>query len=73
MLPDPPPGWSALQQRARQAKSAKELAALIDEMNLLLTECEKAARDADGLRKAAGQAPGLARKARKKTAGKRKG
>jgi hypothetical protein len=41
----PPPGWAALQERARQTKDPKELAQIIDEMNALLTEYEKASRD----------------------------
>ncbi|MFZ3264449.1 MAG: hypothetical protein WA172_10650 [Terriglobales bacterium] len=45
MLPDPPPGWTALQERAKQAKDPRQLAAIIDEMNRLLTEYEKAAGD----------------------------
>ncbi len=45
MLPDPPPGWTALQARAKRAKDPRELAAIIDEMNRLLTEYEKAAGD----------------------------
>jgi D-serine deaminase-like pyridoxal phosphate-dependent protein len=43
MLPDPPPGWTALQERAKQAKDPRQLAAIIDEMNKLLSEYEKAA------------------------------
>ena len=45
MLPDPPPGWTALQARAKRAKDLRQLAAIIDEMNRLLTEYEKAAGD----------------------------
>jgi len=51
-LPDPPPGWLALQEKARTAKDAKELSAIIDEMNALLSTYEKAAGDGhlpDGL------------------------
>jgi hypothetical protein len=54
MLDDPPPGWTALQERAKQAKNARELAAIIDEMNRLLSEYEKAAGNghSEGLRPA---------------------
>ena len=45
MAPKPPPGWTELQERAKQAKDPKELAAIIDEMNRLLTAYEKAAGD----------------------------
>jgi hypothetical protein len=44
-LPDPPTGWIDLQARAKRAKNAEELAAIIDEMNQLLSEYEKAAGD----------------------------
>ena len=44
---DLPPGWLTLQERARRAKDARELAAIIDEMNALLAEYEKAAGDGD--------------------------
>jgi len=43
MFPDPPPGWHALQERAKRAENADELARIIDEMNRLLREYEKAA------------------------------
>ena len=54
MPPEPPPGWTELQERAKRAKDAKELAAIIDEMNRLLAEYEKAAGDGhkDGQRPA---------------------
>jgi len=42
-----PPGWLTLQEQARRAKDARELAAIIDKMNALLTEYEKAAGDGD--------------------------
>jgi len=41
MLPDPPPGWAALQEAARRAKDPAELARIIDQMNKLLTDYEK--------------------------------
>jgi hypothetical protein len=44
MLSNPPPGWIALQERAKQAKDARELAAIIDEMNNLLALYEKKQR-----------------------------
>lgn len=44
-LPDPPTGWLDLQARAKSAKNAEELAAIIDEMNKLLSQYEKAAGD----------------------------
>jgi hypothetical protein len=40
-IPDPPPGWSALQAKARRAKDPSELASLIDDMNRLLSQYEK--------------------------------
>ena len=45
MLPNPPPGWLALQKRAKEAKDPRELAAMIEEMNELLRQYEKAAGD----------------------------
>jgi hypothetical protein len=45
MLPDPPPGWAELQQAARRAKDATELARIIDEMNKLLAKYENASGD----------------------------
>lgn len=47
MLPDPPPGWSELQKRAREAQTAQELSAIIDEMNRLLSNYEKATDNKD--------------------------
>jgi len=41
----PPPGWIALQERAKQVKDPRELAAIIKEMNQFLAECEEAAGD----------------------------
>jgi hypothetical protein len=43
MLPNPPPGWEKLQKKAREAKDAKELSTIIDEMNRLLSTLEKSA------------------------------
>ena len=45
MSPEPPPGWSTLQEKARRASDPKELASIIDEMNRVLAACEKAAAD----------------------------
>lgn len=45
-MPLPPPkGWATLQEKARRASDPAELANIIDEMNRLLTACEKAAGD----------------------------
>ena len=41
MLPNPPPGWSELQIKARAAKTSHELTEIIDEMNRLLSTYEK--------------------------------
>jgi hypothetical protein len=62
MLPDPPPGWTALQERAKQVKDPRELAAIIDEMNKLLAEYEKAAGDGHS----EGQLPARSHKSDKK-------
>jgi len=43
MLDDEPKGWRQLQERAQREKDRKKLAEIIDEMNQLLTEHEKAA------------------------------
>jgi 23S rRNA maturation mini-RNase III len=43
MLPDEPKGWRKLQEKAKQEKDPKKFAAIIDEMNRLLAEREKAA------------------------------
>jgi hypothetical protein len=48
---DPPPGWTELQTRARDAKTPAELTAAIDEMNKLLTAYEKATGDGHGVAK----------------------
>jgi len=48
---DPPPGWTALQVKARDAKTPEELAATIGEMNKLLAAYEKAAGDGHDLAK----------------------
>ena len=66
LSPEPPPGWIALQARAKQAKDPKELAALIEEMNQLLAEYEKAAGDEHKL----GKRPARSRKSAKKKAPK---
>jgi hypothetical protein len=44
----PPPGWNALQERAKKVKDPQELANLIEEMNQLLSEFELTAGDGDG-------------------------
>ena len=51
MASDPPPGWTALQVKARDAKTPEELAATIGEMNKLLAAYEKAAGDGHTLAK----------------------
>jgi hypothetical protein len=43
MLDDEPKGWRQLQELAQREKDPKELAQIIDLMNQLLTEHEKAA------------------------------
>ena len=45
---NPPPGWIALQQRAKQIKDPQELVDLIEEMNQLLSEYERSTGDGDG-------------------------
>jgi len=45
MPPKPPPGWAPLQEQARRSRDPQELARIIDAMNKLLTECEKAEGD----------------------------
>lgn len=45
---NPPPGWNALQERAKRVKDPQELAGLIEEMNQLLSEFEITAGDGDG-------------------------
>ncbi len=40
---DEPKGWQKLWERAQREKDPKKLAALIDQLNQLLTEHEKAA------------------------------
>jgi len=44
----PPPGWNALQERAKKVKDPQELANLIEEMNQLLSEFELTAGDGNG-------------------------
>jgi hypothetical protein len=63
----PPPGWNALQERAKKVKDPQELANLIEEMNQLLSEFELTAGDGDGN----GRHPRSPNQSRKK-AGKRK-
>jgi len=48
MLPEPPPGWTSLQERARRTKDPEELAHIIDEMNQLLAEYEKSSEELPG-------------------------
>jgi hypothetical protein len=43
MRDDEPKGWRQLQERAQREQDPKKLAEIIDEMNQLLTEHEKAA------------------------------
>jgi hypothetical protein len=45
---NPPPGWNALQERAKRVKDPQELADLIEEMNQLLSEFEITAGDGNG-------------------------
>jgi hypothetical protein len=45
---DTPPGWNALQERAKQVKDPLELVDLIEEMNQLLSEYERTAGDGNG-------------------------
>jgi len=44
---NPPPGWNALQEKAREAKDPQELSDLIAEMNRMLSEYERTAGDGD--------------------------
>jgi hypothetical protein len=48
---NPPPGWNALQERAKRVKDPQELADLIEEMNQLLSEFEVTAGDGNGNRR----------------------
>lgn len=43
-VPGEPDGWRELQEKARRETDPKKLAAIIDEMNKLLTEQEERAR-----------------------------
>jgi hypothetical protein len=61
----PPPGWNALQERAKRVKDPQELADLIEEMNRLLAEFEVTAGDGDGVRHPRASKPS-GKKARKK-------
>jgi hypothetical protein len=45
MLPNEPKGWRELWERAQQEKDPEKLAELIDQLNHLLSEHEKAAED----------------------------
>ncbi len=45
---NPPPGWNALQERAKRVKDPQELAHLIEEMNEFLSEFEITAGDGNG-------------------------
>jgi hypothetical protein len=45
MLPEEPKGWKKLWEAAQREKDAKKLAELIDQMNQLLTEHERAAAE----------------------------
>lgn len=45
MPPNEPKGWRTLWERAQRETDPKKLAAIIDQMNQLLTEHEKAAAD----------------------------
>jgi len=47
LLPNPPPGWSELKKKAAEATNARELSAIIDEMNRLLSRYEKGADNQD--------------------------
>jgi hypothetical protein len=49
-----PEGWRQLQEKAQREKDPKKLAALIDQMNQMLAECEKKAaakKDSDRSRR----------------------
>ena len=48
-MEDEPKGWRVLQKRAQLEKDPKKLAKLIDEMNQLLAEYEKAASEEEGM------------------------
>lgn len=45
---NPPPGWNALQERAKRVKDPQELVDLIEEMNQLLSEFEVTAGEGNG-------------------------
>jgi hypothetical protein len=45
-----PEGWRELQERARNERDTRKLEAIIEEMNRLLTECEKKAAGGNGRR-----------------------
>jgi hypothetical protein len=50
-LPGEPEGWRELQERAQSERDPRKLEAVIEEMNRLLTECEKRAVAGEGLRR----------------------
>ena len=66
---NPPPGWLALQEKARRTKDPQELAAVIEEMNQLLTEYEKIAGDGTGNGQGGAKRP---KSAKKNTPGKKR-
>jgi hypothetical protein len=43
-----PPGWRELQEWAKSERDPRKLEAIIEEMNRLLTECEKRAANGTG-------------------------
>jgi hypothetical protein len=47
-LPGEPEGWRELQERAQREREPRKLEAIIEEMNRLLTECEKRAVVGEG-------------------------
>jgi hypothetical protein len=63
-----PPGWIALQERAKQVKNPHELVDLIGEMNQLLSEYEMTAGDGDGHGNGNGRLPAQRKTAAKKAA-----
>jgi hypothetical protein len=67
MLRKPPPGWATLQERARRAGNPTELAQIIDEMNKMLAEHEKATGDHNGKPNPVKQGDGKQQRTRRKT------
>ena len=47
-VPGEPEGWRELQERAQSERDPRKLEAIIEEMNRLLTECEKRAVAGEG-------------------------